>query len=104
MAAYSPLAAVIFGSPAVKDWLKFLFMHSLCMSRLLFNTHVLVLEPKALAALNQVYMRMIRRIGGAMRFSKDCEENDLRVRQRMKQHSWIASYYANGCCTLGASW
>lgn len=62
-------------------------MHSLCMSRLLFNVHVLVLETKALAALNQVYMRMLRRIGGAMRFSADCGENDLQVRQRMKQAS-----------------
>ena len=87
MSAYSPLAAVIFGSPDVGDWLKFAFMNSLCLSRLFFNVHVLVLEPKAMAALNSVYMRILRRIGGAMRFSDVNEETDLMVRRRLRQPS-----------------
>ena len=54
---------------------------------ILLLVHVLVLEARALAILNQVHMRLLVRVGGGMRFFANCVEADFTVRQRLGHHS-----------------
>ena len=68
MSAYSPLAVKVFGSPHLGHWLKNALFQSLVNSTLLFNAHVRVLDGRALDVLNGVYMRVVRRITGHVRF------------------------------------
>ena len=62
MAAYGPLAMMICGSPRIGADLKFSFLWALVLTRLLFNIHIVVPNPKCLAIINGVYMRGLRRI------------------------------------------
>ena len=62
-------------------------MNSLVMSRLLQNVHTWVMSPKALAQLNGVYMRVLRRIADRVRFDASCDSKDLEVRQMLSQPS-----------------
>ena len=80
-AAYVPLSGKLFGSPAVGVWLKFHFMDSLIMSRLLYCVHNLTVSPKAIGKLNNVYMRVMRKISGHCRFSVSDNISDLQVRE-----------------------
>jgi hypothetical protein len=87
MCAYVPIAIKIFGAPRSKvgDWLKLLFMHSLVLSRATFNVHITVVSPREMAIYNGVYMRVLRRIGGSMRFGETI--SDYEVRRQMGQPS-----------------
>lgn len=85
MSAYVPIALKVFGSPAISIALKFVFMASLVMSRLLFNVHIIVPTPRYIKTINSVYMRILRRIGNSMRFQR-CEK-DIEVRRRLKAPS-----------------
>ena len=78
--AYFPIAGKIFSSHVISQSLKTTFLWSLVLSRLLFNVHILVPTPKLLASLNQVYMRVVRRIMNMSRYSAGCE-SDLAVRR-----------------------
>ena len=68
MGAYSPLGVKVFGSPHLGHWLKNIFLQSLLISTLLFNAHIRVLDGRSLDILNSVYMRVVRRIAGHVRF------------------------------------
>ena len=83
--AYGPLACKIFGSSVVAPGLKLWFMSSLILSRLLYNTHVLVPSRRFMVVLNGVYMRVLRRVDGSPRFGS--VDPDLVVRERLKQPS-----------------
>ena len=87
MAAYSPLSRRIFGALTIGIWPKLLFLESLVLSTLLFNAHVRVLDHRALAALNSVYMRSLRRIADETRFSKHDNISDVHVRMKLGQPS-----------------
>ena len=82
MQAYSPLAVKVFGSPEMPAGMKLWFMQSLVLSRLLFNAHVVVPSAAYLTCLNAVYMRVLRRITGDMRFSEDTV-SDIEVRNKL---------------------
>ena len=68
LGAYSPIAVKIFGSRFVFDWVKLMLMRSLILSRLLFNVHIVVPSRAYTKRLSSVYMRVLRRITGNMRF------------------------------------
>ena len=85
--AYSPIACKIFGSPQIGVWLKFHFLGSLVLSRLLYCVHTLTMSSKGVGKLNAVYMRALRRISGHMRYDAHCELNDLQVREQCMQPS-----------------
>ena len=51
------------------------------MSRLLYCTHNLTVGPKAISKLNNVYMRVLRKISGQCRFSACDNMSDLKVRE-----------------------
>ena len=87
LAVYSPIAYKVFGSPKLGDWLKLHFMKSLVLSKLLYCIHTLTMTSKGICKLNSVYMRVLRRITGSMRYSKDCELSDLQVRTLSNQPS-----------------
>ena len=80
MAAYSPLAVKLFGSPHLGHHLKLVFLQALIMSTLIFNAHVRVLDSRALSVLNAVYMRVVRRIVGQCRFDSSAV-SDREVRK-----------------------
>ena len=81
-AAYVPIAMKVFGSSGLDVALKLVFLCSLVMSRLPFNLHIIVPTPRFIKTINFVYMRVLRRIAGCIRF-KRCE-SDLEVRRRLK--------------------
>ena len=62
-------------------------MKSLILSRLLFNVHVAVLKGRDLKAFNGVYMRVLRRIHGDIRFCAEVEFTDLQIRAVLRQPS-----------------
>ncbi|CAK0862941.1 unnamed protein product [Prorocentrum cordatum] len=83
--SYGPLASKVFGSVVMDASLKIWLMHSLVLSRLLFNVHVVVPTRRYLQVLNGMYMRVLRRVGDAPRFGHS--ETDLEIRTRLKQPS-----------------
>jgi hypothetical protein len=83
--AYIPIAGKIFGAAVLGCGLRINFLWSLVMSRLLFNVHILVPTNRFVKVLNFVYMRVLRRIAGCVRFSH-CE-SDYEVRRRLKMPS-----------------
>ena len=87
MSAYCPLASKIFGSPKVGLWLKLLFMHALVLSRLLYQVYLWDDKPKPFRILNNVYMRVLRRIANMCRFDSECKYTDLHVREQLMQPS-----------------
>jgi len=87
LAVYGPIAYKVFGSPKLGDWLKLHLMKSLVLSKMLYCIHTLTMTSKGICKLNTVYMRVLRRITGTMRFSKDCELSDLEVRRLSSQPS-----------------
>ena len=80
--AYVPIVMKVFGSSGLDVALKLVFLWALVMSRLLFNVHIIVPTPRFIKTVNFVYMRVLRRTAGCMRF-KRCE-SDLEVRRRLK--------------------
>jgi hypothetical protein len=87
MSAYSPIAAKIFGSSKVGVALKFIFLSSLVLSRLLFNIHTLVVSVSGLKRLNSPYMRVLRRIYGQPRFDDSCTDTDVEIRRSLSRPS-----------------
>ena len=81
LAAYSPIAMKIFGSPQLQMDLKQWMFTTLVMSRLVFNLHVVVPSRRFLIILNDVYLRGHRRMHDACRINGDCE-SDLAFRVR----------------------
>ena len=81
MAAFAPLAKVIFGSQCVALLRKVNLAWSLVFSRLFFNVHTwseFTCKPRSI--LEQVYMRVIRRIVGRPRFDAGAmPDNDVRM-------------------------
>ena len=58
LGAYCPLATKVVGAAGIDLQLKLSLLHSLVMSRLTFNLHVLVPTVRFLSVLNDVYMRV----------------------------------------------
>eukprot|EP00973_Karenia_brevis_P012585 1707249-Karenia_brevis.AAC.1 len=87
MAAYAPIAVKIFGSAHVGTWLKLHFLYSLVLNRLLYKVQLWLPEPKSMLKLNVVYMRVLRRIDGCVRYDSTCERTDYEVRERLGQPS-----------------
>lgn len=86
MSSYSPIAHRIFGCNAVSVWLKYLFLHSLILSRLLYGAHTVVPKPKFVKTLQSVYMRVLRRKYGEVRHCRT-QHTDLELRTMMQQPS-----------------
>ena len=81
MAAYAPLAVCLFGARAVSRRLRLNFAGSLVFSRLLYNVAAWPVVPlSAYQMINAVYMRVLRRIAGRMRFSSGEHGTDSVVR------------------------
>ena len=87
MVAFSPLAIKLFGSERVTLRFRLCFMKSLILSKLLFNVHITVPSPRDIAAFNMVYMRVLRRIHGDVRYSQDTQFTDLQIRTILEQPS-----------------
>ena len=68
MAAYGPLATKIFGAPQLPRELRRRLFVSLVLSRLLFNVHIVTPTRKLVSALNDVYMRGLRRLYDQCRY------------------------------------
>jgi len=73
MAAYAPIAARVFGATSIHVYVRLWLMSSLVLSRLIYNVHLWVVEPRSLAKLVAVQMRVARRIAGQLRFSSTSE-------------------------------
>ena len=84
LSAYAPIALKVFGSPHIATSYKLCFLHSLVMSRQVFNAHVSLPKVKDLKKMNNVYMRALRRIAGEMRYDgSEDGKTDLQVRQQL---------------------
>ena len=70
--AYVPLAVKLFGSNHLYLALKLNYFQSFILSKLLFNSHVRVLRAREVAFLNNLFLRVLRRIADAMRFGPGC--------------------------------
>ena len=80
--AYAPIAMKIFGSKRLSAELRLRVAHSLVLSRLLYNVHCWSkLSVVAYKQLNAVYMSVIRRIAGTLRFSSQCNVKDYEARK-----------------------
>ena len=84
--AYVPLATSIFASKHVFYWVKLLLMDSLVLTKLLFNTHVVVPSRQYTKRLSNIYMRVLRCIFGEPRFQRT-EHTDFAIRQLMQRPS-----------------
>jgi hypothetical protein len=86
MGIYALIAFKVFASKRVTNELKVLFMQSLILTRLLFNAHALVPNPRYIRTLNAVYMRVVGRIVDMPLFD-DSSVSDLEVRILAKMSS-----------------
>ena len=86
-AAYAPLSVRVFGSSLISIPHRLAFLRSLILSRLLFNIQTSVPKARDMQALDAVYMKVLRRICGQMRFPCDVELTDLKVRVELQQPS-----------------
>ena len=82
LSAYAPIAKKIFGAPNIHISIKLGFAFSLVFSRLFFNVATWTMTPTALAKLNTVYMRVLRRIAGAVGEGGKPTMSDRCVRER----------------------
>jgi hypothetical protein len=81
MASFAPLSVSLFGARAIPRRLKLSLMTSLILSRLLYNVGTWPTLPlRAYQVLNAVYMRVLRRIVGKMRFSSSGHDTDHCIR------------------------
>ena len=82
LAAFSPLAARVFGARHVSRALKLQLCDSLVMSRLLYNVQTWsVVSLWALRKMNSVYMRVLRRIANATWSPRKPLLSDVAVRR-----------------------
>ena len=86
LAAYAPLAMIVFGSPHLSLDLKQWMFQTLAFSMLLFNLHVVEPSRRMLTILNDVYLRGRRQMHGACRFGPGGEP-DRTCRERTKTAS-----------------
>eukprot|EP00959_Pyramimonas_sp_CCMP1952_P295290 6176100-Pyramimonas_sp.AAC.1 len=63
--------------------MKLHLLHSLVLSRLLYNVAIWTMSPAALKQINGPYMRALRRIAGDMKAGHAPAFSDLAVRQRL---------------------
>eukprot|EP00972_Heterocapsa_arctica_P052894 7786407-Heterocapsa_arctica.AAC.1 len=70
MSAYAPLAIKIVDAPRAKvgDWLKLATL----------NVHITVVSPREMAIYNSVYVRVLRRISGWVRFGATISDYEVR--------------------------
>ena len=81
MTAYSPIAVRVFGNSELPRETRLALARSLIFSRLFLHVQVWsVVTAWALQQLNCMYMRVLRRIAGMMRFGKVGTLSDLHVR------------------------
>ena len=79
LAAFNPLSVKLFGSKHVPLHLKLYFACSLIFSRLFYQVEVWPSFPaSAIQILNDVYMRVLRRILNTCRFGKCMSDYDVR--------------------------
>ena len=77
------------GPPKIHLFIKLWFLESLILTRLMFNVHLWVAQPRELQKLNRAYMRVARRIAGqslyAGRVGEQREHNltDLQIRRQL---------------------
>ena len=70
MSAFAPLSKKVFGCPSIDRKVRMDLFMSLVVSRLIYNVHVWSdLTAASYATLNSTYMRGLRRIAAACRFS-----------------------------------
>lgn len=87
MSAYSPIASKVFSSVVIGTTMKFHLLHSLVLSRLLYNVAIWTMSSAALKQINGPYMRALRRIAGDMKAGHAPAFSDLAVRQRLQAPS-----------------
>eukprot|EP00972_Heterocapsa_arctica_P070356 10392536-Heterocapsa_arctica.AAC.1 len=63
------------------------FVRSIILSRLTFNAHVRLLQPRELCVLNNPYMRALRRIARELRHDITTASSDLVVRKMLNAPS-----------------
>jgi hypothetical protein len=80
LSAYVPIASKVFGARNIDRHLKLSLYNSLVESRLLFNCHVRIFKSRELLKLSAVYMRVVRRMSGQMRFDAS-SISDIEVRK-----------------------
>lgn len=73
----------MYGSGYIDRFLKLQFANSLVFSRLFYHAQLVVPTVSYMRALNNVYMRVMRRIADKMRFSADAM-SDLNVRTSLR--------------------
>ncbi|CAK0867018.1 unnamed protein product [Prorocentrum cordatum] len=83
MSACSPIASKVFSSDVIGTTMKLHLLHSLVLSRLLYNVAIWTMSPAALKQINGPYMRALRRIAGDMKAGHAPAFSDLAVRQRL---------------------
>eukprot|EP00973_Karenia_brevis_P001721 234277-Karenia_brevis.AAC.1 len=86
MTAYAPIAVKIFGSSWIHMYLKLAFLDSLILTRLLLNVQIRVPSVRFVSIVSAVYMRVLRRIAGLMRYDGTAC-SDRQVRARLNQPS-----------------
>ena len=86
MSAYTPIAVKIFGSREIHLCLKLVFLQALVLARLLYNVHIRAPSHKFVAITSNVYMRVLRRISGDVRFDGN-SISDRAVRAKLRQPS-----------------
>ena len=62
-----PIAGKVFGSRVIPMGLKLCFLQPLVLSRCLFHAHIFVPSSSHVKALNNVHMRVLRKLVGAER-------------------------------------
>ena len=79
LAAFNPLSVKFFGSPKVPLYIKLWIANSLVFSLLFFQVEVWPsFSDTAAQVLNDVYMRVLRRVASACRYKKCMSDYDVR--------------------------
>ena len=82
--AYAPLAHFVLGNSFVDTSRKFMLANTLIFSRLFYCVHVWsYFSGKPRVLLNNVYMKVIRKVVGKSRFGQSCPDLDVRVEAGM---------------------
>ena len=110
MAAFAPIATLVFGSTRIQTDVKMRLLSSLVLSRLLYNAHIWSrLTQHAITKMNAVLMRVLRRIADQVRFQRT-ENTDLEIRTRLECGSIESlirqrrlAYFTRLCCKKPAT-
>ncbi|CAK0880854.1 unnamed protein product [Prorocentrum cordatum] len=82
MDAYAPVAIRVFGAPNISIATKMHAVKARILTKLMFHAHVVTPDAHFARTLNQVYMRVLRRIVDKVRFGPG-QGTDLQVRQSL---------------------